>query len=449
MHVAVPSAEQWCVVGGGLLGLTLALRLAEQGKAVTVLEAAPILGGLASPWRLGDVEWDRHYHVTLLSDRHLRRLLDELGLEAAMHWTVTQTGFFVDGKLHRLNNAIDFLRFPPIGLIGKARLAGTIVYASKISDGRRLERIELAAWLQKLSGRTVFEQIWRPLLRAKLGDNYKIASAAFIWAVVKRLYAARQSGLKTEMFGYLPGGYKRILAAFAEHLAAKGVRIELGTPVERIVRDDSGMIVQTPAAARHFDRVVVTAPSALAARLCEDLSDDERDRLNRIVYQGILCASVLLKQPLTPYYLTYITDETIPFTAIVEMSALVDPAEFGGRGLIYLPKYVTADDPAWSLSDAEIEAQFLSALKRMHPQLAAGDILSFQVSRVRHVLAISTLNYSDHLPPMITSVPGLAIVNSAHIVNGTLNVNETVALAESALPALLAADQPLAGVRVA
>jgi protoporphyrinogen oxidase len=449
MHVAVPSAEQWCVVGGGLLGLTLALRLAEQGKAVTVLEAAPSLGGLASPWRLGDVEWDRHYHVTLLSDRHLRRVLDELGLDASMRWTITQTGFYVGGKLHRLNNAIDFLRFPPISLIGKVRLAATILYASKISDGRPLERIELAAWLQKLSGRAVFEQIWRPLLRAKLGDNYKIASAAFIWAVVKRLYAARQSGLKTEMFGYLPGGYKRILAAFAEHLAARGVRLELATPVERIVRDEDGLIVQTPAAARHFDRVVVTAPSALAARLCEDLAADERQRLNGIVYQGILCASVLLKRPLTPYYLTYITDEQIPFTAIVEMSALVDPVEFGGRGLIYLPKYVTADDPAWSLSDAEIEAQFLNALKRMHPQLAADDILCFQVSRVRHVLAISTLNYSDHLPPMITSVPGLAIVNSAHIVNGTLNVNETVALAESALPALLAADQPLAGARTA
>jgi hypothetical protein len=40
---------------------------------------------------------------------------------------------------------------------------------------------------------------------------------------------------------------------------------------------------------------------------------------------------------------------------------------------------------------------------------------------------------------MTTSVPGLHIVNSAHIVNGTLNVNETVQLAERALPQLLAA----------
>jgi hypothetical protein len=57
---------------------------------------------------------------------------------------------------------------------------------------------------------------------------------------------------------------------------------------------------------------------------------------------------------------------------------------------------------------------------------------------VRNVYAISTLNYSDRLPPMTTSVPGLHIVNSAQIVNASLAVNESVALAEQAVPRLLA-----------
>lgn len=40
--------KQWGIVGGGLLGLTLAHRLAQAGEKVTVFEAAPELGGLAS-----------------------------------------------------------------------------------------------------------------------------------------------------------------------------------------------------------------------------------------------------------------------------------------------------------------------------------------------------------------------------------------------------------------
>ena len=68
------TSPSWCIVGGGMLGLTLARRLAQRGHQVTLFEAAPQLGGLASAWELGDVTWDRHYHVTLLSDAHLRRV---------------------------------------------------------------------------------------------------------------------------------------------------------------------------------------------------------------------------------------------------------------------------------------------------------------------------------------------------------------------------------------
>src|SRR5262245_27647056 len=85
-----PSASvarrRWCVVGGGFLGMTLAYRLAQHGQQVKIVEAQPELGGLASAWQLGPITWDRHYHVTLLSDTYTRRLLRELGIEQEVEW---------------------------------------------------------------------------------------------------------------------------------------------------------------------------------------------------------------------------------------------------------------------------------------------------------------------------------------------------------------------------
>ena len=93
-----------------------------------------------------------------------------------------------------------------------------------------------------MSGRRAFELFWRPLLRSKLGDDFRDASAAFIWAVIQRLYAARRSGLKRERFGYVPGGYARVLERLGERLTAAGVDIRLARKVESIACDPSPVV---------------------------------------------------------------------------------------------------------------------------------------------------------------------------------------------------------------
>ena len=443
-------SERWAIVGGGFLGMTLAYRLARQGRNVTLFESADRIGGLASAWNLGDIVWDRHYHVTLMSDTYLRSLLDELGLEKEMEWVETRTGFYTDGKLYSMSNTLEFLRFPPLSLPDKIRLGATIFYASKVKDWKRLERTLVADWLRRLSGNRTFEKIWLPLLRAKLGENYKKASAAFIWAIIARMYAARRTGLKKEMFGYVPGGYARNIERFSEALIEQGVCIKRSHRA-REVRSLNGGEVEIEfdnGNRERFDRVVLTMASPVAARLCPELSEEEKLRLNRIQYQGIICASLLLKQPLADYYVTNITEDWVPFTAVIEMSALVDRKEFGGNSLVYLPKYVDPDDPAFSLSDRELEDMFMEALMRMYPHLRRDDLLAFRVSREKYVLALSTLNYSEQLPSMTTSIPGLEIINSAHIVNGTLNVNETIQLAERAAERLLSLPSRVVSVAV-
>jgi protoporphyrinogen oxidase len=421
------------IVGGGVLGMTLALRLAQRGHRVTLIEGASATGGLTAPQEIGGFTWDRFYHVILLSDLHLRALLDELELTSALHWRTTRTGFFVGGRLHSMSNSLDFLRFPPLGPVDKLRLVYTILRAARETDGRRLEGITATEWLERLSGRRTLERIWLPLLVSKLGENYRVASAAFIWAIIARLYGARRSGLKREMFGYVDGGYSTILARFRERLADIGVETRCGHPVVEVAGSDDEVSVRTTSGEQHaFDDVILTVPCPQIATICPQLTDAERARLRGVVYQGIACASLLLRKPLASYYVTNLVDGGLPFTAVVEMTTLVDAARFGGHSLVYLPRYMTQDDAFWARSDDEIRAEFLAALARMYPAFRADDVVAFRLSRVRYMLAVSTLHYSDRLlPPLGTSIPGVYIVNSAQIAHGTLNVNETLALANT------------------
>mgnify|MGYP001600796941 CR=1 FL=1 len=432
------------IIGSGFLGLTLALRLAEQGNQVTIFESANEIGGLASVWQIGDITWDKHYHVTLLSDSFTRKIVGELGLQKEFEWVETKTGFYTDGKLVSMSNTLEFLKFPPLDLISKFRLGGTIFYAARVKDWKALEKISVENWLTKLSGKKTFEKMWNPLLKAKLGEAYKETSAAFIWATIQRMYAARNSGLKKEMFGYIRGGYAKVLQRFAEVLQEKGVEIKLNSKVlateftentERNLKVTySENSVNSVNSVAEFDKAILTCPSNIAAQICPQLTESERIKLSNIKYQGIVCASLLTKKSLSPYYVTNITDET-PFTGIIEMSALVDKKEFGGNALIYLPKYVAPDDELFYQTDGKIKEKFISALEKMYPHFKREDVVEFKISRVREVFPIPTLSYSRNVPPPKTSIDGVYIVNSAQITNGTLNVNETIQLAERFLEA--------------
>ena len=113
------------------------------------------------------------------------------------------------------------------------------------------------------------------------------------------------------------------------------------------------------------------------------------------------------------------------------MSTIVDSAkELGGNHLVYLPKYMPDDHPGHTTTDEEYQELCLTTLEKMYPHFSRADVIDFKVSRARYVAALQTIRYSERLTPVVTSVPGLYALNSAHILKGNLNVNETIDLGE-------------------
>ena len=423
------------IIGGGIMGMTLAWRLVQQGKKVTLFEAAPDLGGLATSWKMNDVEWDKFYHVILMSDNYTRGILKDIGLDDKIEWVETKTGFYMNGKLYSMSNTIEFLKFPALNLIDKFRLGLTIIAASRIKNWKRLEKIPVTTWLRRWSGKNTFNKIWLPLLKAKLGDTYTKTSAVFIWATIQRLYGARRSGLKKEMFGYVPGGYKKIIETFKEKLLQAGVEIKTGY-VATDIKSSGNNRVQvnfTDGIQEEFDKVISTLPSGISAKVCTGLTEAEKNKLAKIEYMGVICVAVLLDKPISPFYITNITDTWVPFTGVIEMSALVDKKYFNDHSLVYLPRYVISTDPMFNNSDEEIKKFFVDNFKKMYPQFTDGNIKFVGVARAKHVITVLAENYSENLPGIKTSVPGLYVVNTSHILDGTLNVNETVKVAETKL----------------
>ncbi len=431
------SNRSMAILGGGMLGLALAWRLSARGAAVTVFEAAEELGGLTQHTANNGVTWDRFYHVIDASDQALLGLLDEIGLATAVQWRTTRTLFY-DGRAHYpLNNSFDYLALPALSLIDKMRVGGNIIYAGARRRRGALETISAEQWLTRWSGRRAYEQLWAPLLRSKLGTNYDKISAAYIWSVIRRFYGAREGSQRTERFGFMPGGYARIIASLSAALQARGVEIRCAAPVCSVIPDRSGGLEVTSGAETYrFDSVVATLAAPLVAGICTGLSETEKARHRALSYQGVVCLSVLLDRPLGGAYMTYMTDNSLPFTTVIEMSALTGIENFNGHHLVYLPRYVPADDTLFAADDAQIEATFLDGLARLYPDFERAGIAASHIARARYVMTVPKPHYSATLPALETSVPGLFVCNSSRIVDASLSVTEAVALADKTAPDL-------------
>lgn len=425
--------RSWAVVGGGLLGMELCRRLARRGERVTLVEASEELGGLASTWEIGEVRWDRHYHVIAPGDARTLRLIDDLSLGDELQWCSVPAGCESEGRIHPATTPREILALPFLNWTSKARLGITAARAAVLRDPSSLENVTATEWLTRWSGRQATARFWLPLLRSKLGKNVEAASAVFIATTLQRLlFARRAGGAAGDGFGFVSGGYARILGRLSESLSALEVEVELGRRVTRIARCDGRIEIQAGEAwSGSFDRVIVTAAAPIAAAVCVDLEDSEARACRDVTYQGIVCLSVLLRRPLTPNYITYLLSAA-PFTAVIDMSALVGPAQLGGHGLVYLPAYIRSDDPLLDAGEQEITDSFLSGLERLYPG-AGADVVATRLSKVRYVLPVPTLGYSKGLPPVVTSVPGLYLASSALITDGTLNVDETLGVVDRAL----------------
>jgi protoporphyrinogen oxidase len=405
------------IIGGGIMGICLGYFLSQQGVRAEIFEASPLLGGLAGPITLEDgTQVDRFYHAILSSDSHLRTLCLELDLTDQLRFRETKMGFYHGGCIHSMNNVVEFLRFPPLGWIDRFRLGLTVLYAQAIRDWHQLERIDVEEWLVRWSGRRTYENIWRPLLKAKFDGSFADAPATYIWSRLVRTRSTRSGANQKEEAGHLIGGYITLIKAMRERIEAAGGKIHLNCPVQEVViQNGRALGVRVRDEIQPYDAMVATVHIPVYRRLIPNAGEDYHEYLGQTKYLGIVAPLLVLDRPLTGFWTLNITDDRVPFTGIIETTAYIDPQYVGGHHLLYLPKY-TAPGSHWQqMPDDEIREIWLQHLEAMFPEFDRSWVRYFLVHRERYVEPLHGLNQTHLIPPVQTPVENLYLVTTAQI----------------------------------
>ncbi len=291
------------VTGGGWAGLAAAVELSSRGICVTVLEAAPQLGGRARHVSHGHQLIDNGQHLLLGAYRDTLRLLRLMG--------VPETTVLQRQPLHLLLKSPRQpdvrIRCPTLpaplhlimglvraeGLTMVDRLAALPLCRSILAAGFRENNtardISVATWLARhKQPPTLIRILWQPLCLAILNTPLESASSQVFVRVLRDAFA-RQRDDSDLLFSRVDLG--SVFPTPAQHfIEAHGGTIMLNQRVKRLHLHDKAVHgVITTHQEIHADHVILAIPPVACQRLLEPHAEFHSitQRLARIHHEPI------------------------------------------------------------------------------------------------------------------------------------------------------------------
>jgi len=419
------------IVGGGLLGLTLAYRFAKDGHGVTLYERDSSVGGLVRSITVNGISMDRFYHVILMNDRNWIALINEIGLGERIYFTETRAGFYSHGGIYSMATIGEYLRFPLLSLADRFRLALTLQWCKMQNDWHRLEHVSIQDFLTAKGGRTLYEKFWKPLLNAKFDGRYETIPMTYIWSRVRRMASTRRRVSQREVMGHIRGNLQCVVDTLQSKIKDLGGKILTDAAIERLVVENGSVRAVRLGGKEHDHEVIVsTIPHPQYQKLLpEDLRDEQS---SKVEYMGIVCLLLVMRKRLTPYHTLNLVDESTPYTGIIETTNVIDPALLNGRHLVYVPKYLSPQNRHWlSRTDEDLKQECFGHLARMFPSFNKSDVETVWVGRESFVEPLYTLDFYRTIPPIVGPVRGLFVANNSQTYPFLLNCESVVGLANS------------------
>ncbi len=445
------------VIGAGVAGLTAAYELGKAGARCDVYERWPGLGGQAATLDVGDgVLLERYYHHLFTSDRHIADLYRELGMPDGIEWRPSSVAFFARGRSHPLTTPGDLLRFKPMSAAARVRLGLSVLNLQyRHHDVAPFEAMTARQWILRNVGRSGWEAMWGPLLRAKFGDRADEISMAWLWSKLTLRRQVKGREARGEVLGYPRGSFEPLFRALAEAIGRQGGRVLIDRPAARLARTPEGAFELTAGAPGSFrrghdpsafepagqperyDAVVATVANQVFERLLDPplaaaVGEGYLQRLHSIEYHAALCLLLEVDRQVTPYYWTNVGDPELPFIGLIEQTNFVEPERYGGRRFLYVANYTAQGDPLLALSPDELVERYEPGLRKVNPAFSQDWIKQRWLFREPAAQPVVTVGYHERIAPLRTGVSGLALANTTQVYPEDRGTNYAVRLGREA-----------------
>jgi protoporphyrinogen oxidase len=432
-------APHIAIIGGGFTGLTAAYELTKAGAKVTIFEADGSLGGLAGGFDIGGHILEKFYHHWFNNDRYVVDLVKEIGREGEIVERPTRTGMYYAQSFFKLSSPLDLLKFSPLSFLDRIRLGLVVPRARAVRDWMQLEGMTAREWLIKICGPKVFKIVWEPLLVGKFGPYADQVSAVWFWKKIALRGGSRSSDGR-EVLAYYKGGFAALADAIGDKVRQHGGEIRLNTPV-KAMRSENGRItgIEIENQVIAVDAVLATPSLPIIADLVEGhVPPDYTVKLRRVKYLANVCLVLELDRSLSHTYWLNVADPNFPFVGVIEHTNFEPPESYGGKHIVYLSKYLPAEDRIYSMSTDEVMEFALPHIKRMFPEFERSWVRAHHVWKADYAQPIMEKHYSKMMPSITTPVPNFFISTMAQVYPEDRGTNYAIREGRAAAAQILA-----------
>jgi protoporphyrinogen oxidase len=419
---------RYAVLGGGALGLTLALRLTQRGHDVVLFEREEQPGGLAAGFPLGNAHLEKFYHHLFRTDKTAVSLVRELGLDDQLVWDRPVTAVYRDRALWQLDSPRSVLQFGPLAVTSRLRLAVAAAYLKAQPGYQSFENHTAAEWIERWMGHAAYETLWEPLLASKFGDRRQDIAMPWFWARVH---------YRTSRLGYLRGGFQQLYDTLAHACVARGADLRFGSEVLQVEPSHREWRVISAVRSDLVDRVVSTLPTRLTMRLVPALPSWYRERYEQVEAYGAMCLILELDRPLTNAYWINLNDSGFPFQPLVEHTNLMPATAYRGRAIVYLGNYLPVNAPQFAKTKLELLSDYIPHILRLNRDFELAWVTDSWLFKAPFAQPIVTRDYAQNIPPHETPMRGLFLANMFQVFPQDRGQNYSIRLAENVVRNLL------------
>lgn len=415
------------------MGLAAAYQAMKDNHSVTVLEASPEAGGMASHFSLDGVSIEKFYHFICKTDYPTFELIKELGIADTLRWIPTSMGFYSDGRLSKWGDPLSLLRFPGLSLLQKARYGLFAFVCVRRNHWPSIEGETAHRWIHRWCGEEVYNKLWRSLFQYKFYEYAESISALWIWTRIRRIGRSRRSLMQEEL-GYLEGGSETLVQALMDALQSGGAKVELGAAANKVTVEGKRVTgVETERGTYPAEYVISTAQTPYVAAMVPDLPPDWKARYEAIRNIGVICVIFKLRRSVSPHFWVNVADNGRGIPGVIEFSNL---RRVDGGSIVYVPYYMPTSNEKFGWSDEALLAEAFACLRLLNPALTENDILATKVARLRYGQPICEPGFSAKLPPVQTPIAGLQIADTCFYYPEDRGIAESIRLGRSMASAL-------------